>query len=246
MTGAPATRPNTCLRSHSTRYVSVTRGAERRVRALPPRDRPWQRAGRSPSPRAAAVAQLMVRYDPPSGVGVHLHGGDVDGRRRSGQPRGSSLTAAGSRPPIPRGGSPLASPSVSRRPPGASHSALTRDFSVETMGFEPTTPCLQSRCSNQLSYVPVFRDADQHLCHSAASADASTTVAEQITSSLWLPANRRPPPPAQATSKASSRPGCARCGPRTRAPRPSRPTATPPPSSSGSWSPTACPPMPPA
>jgi hypothetical protein len=26
---------------------------------------------------------------------------------------------------------------------------------VETMGFEPTTPCLQSRCSNQLSYVPV-------------------------------------------------------------------------------------------
>ncbi len=26
---------------------------------------------------------------------------------------------------------------------------------VETMGFEPTTPCLQSRCSSQLSYVPV-------------------------------------------------------------------------------------------
>jgi|SoiMethySBSTD1v2_1073268.scaffolds.fasta_scaffold21867_1 hypothetical protein len=25
---------------------------------------------------------------------------------------------------------------------------------VETMGFEPTTPCLQSRCSSQLSYVP--------------------------------------------------------------------------------------------
>ena len=22
------------------------------------------------------------------------------------------------------------------------------------MGFEPTTPCLQSRCSSQLSYVP--------------------------------------------------------------------------------------------
>ena len=26
--------------------------------------------------------------------------------------------------------------------------------SVETMGLEPTTPCLQSRCSSQLSYVP--------------------------------------------------------------------------------------------
>src|SRR5205814_642701 len=27
---------------------------------------------------------------------------------------------------------------------------------VETMGLEPTTPCLQSRCSSQLSYVPEF------------------------------------------------------------------------------------------
>src|SRR5215208_933772 len=25
---------------------------------------------------------------------------------------------------------------------------------VETMGLEPTSPCLQSRCSSQLSYVP--------------------------------------------------------------------------------------------
>jgi hypothetical protein len=29
-----------------------------------------------------------------------------------------------------------------------------RGFPVETMGLEPTTPCLQSRCSSQLSYVP--------------------------------------------------------------------------------------------
>ena len=28
---------------------------------------------------------------------------------------------------------------------------------METIGFEPTTPCLQSRCSSQLSYVPVER-----------------------------------------------------------------------------------------
>ncbi len=25
---------------------------------------------------------------------------------------------------------------------------------VEMMGLEPTTPCLQSRCSSQLSYIP--------------------------------------------------------------------------------------------
>ena len=28
------------------------------------------------------------------------------------------------------------------------------EWVVETMGLEPTTPCLQSRCSSQLSYVP--------------------------------------------------------------------------------------------
>ncbi|GEM_PF-2502983 len=26
---------------------------------------------------------------------------------------------------------------------------------VETQGLEPWTPCLQSRCSSQLSYVPI-------------------------------------------------------------------------------------------
>ena len=31
---------------------------------------------------------------------------------------------------------------------------MTWWFLVETMGIEPTTPCLQSRCSSQLSYVP--------------------------------------------------------------------------------------------
>src|SRR5207249_949721 len=30
---------------------------------------------------------------------------------------------------------------------------------VETMGLEPTTPCLQSRCSSQLSYVPAGRSS---------------------------------------------------------------------------------------
>ena len=33
-------------------------------------------------------------------------------------------------------------------------SLLTRGNMVEMMGLEPTTPCLQSRCSSQLSYIP--------------------------------------------------------------------------------------------
>jgi hypothetical protein len=32
--------------------------------------------------------------------------------------------------------------------------SLTWENSVEMMGLEPTTPCLQSRCSSQLSYIP--------------------------------------------------------------------------------------------
>ncbi len=31
---------------------------------------------------------------------------------------------------------------------------LTWTYGVEMMGLEPTTPCLQSRCSSQLSYIP--------------------------------------------------------------------------------------------
>jgi len=34
---------------------------------------------------------------------------------------------------------------------------------VETMGLEPTTPCLQSRCSSQLSYVPGAVDQRKRL-----------------------------------------------------------------------------------
>ncbi len=30
---------------------------------------------------------------------------------------------------------------------------------VELVGVEPTTPCLQSRCSSQLSYSPFFSKA---------------------------------------------------------------------------------------
>ena len=36
-----------------------------------------------------------------------------------------------------------------------SHIAVTVFRAVEIDGFEPTTPCLQSRCSSQLSYTPI-------------------------------------------------------------------------------------------
>ena len=38
---------------------------------------------------------------------------------------------------------------------GGGHDGGGDDGVVETMGFEPTTPGLQSRCSARLSYVPV-------------------------------------------------------------------------------------------
>ena len=33
---------------------------------------------------------------------------------------------------------------------------MMTSFFVEIVGVEPTTLCLQSRCSSQLSYTPVF------------------------------------------------------------------------------------------
>ena len=45
-------------------------------------------------------------------------------------------------------------PGTARSPPPQRASAI-----VELMGIEPTTPCLQSRCSSQLSYSPVYRSS---------------------------------------------------------------------------------------
>jgi hypothetical protein len=36
------------------------------------------------------------------------------------------------------------------------------------MGLEPTTPCLQSRCSSQLSYVPAFSSMPRRECSPSA------------------------------------------------------------------------------
>ena len=52
-------------------------------------------------------------------------------------------------------GSPDGSPGESDEPGTQRRSRLMPwSHRVETMGLEPTTPCLQSRCSSQLSYVP--------------------------------------------------------------------------------------------
>ena len=46
------------------------------------------------------------------------------------------------------------SPELRRTERTVSALGAVRNRMVETMGLEPTTPCLQSRCSSQLSYVP--------------------------------------------------------------------------------------------
>ena len=46
---------------------------------------------------------------------------------------------------------------------------------VETMGLEPTTPCLQSRCSSQLSYVPGGRPHTSPLTWSERSLTSRET-----------------------------------------------------------------------
>ena len=49
------------------------------------------------------------------------------------------------------------------------------------MGLEPTTPCLQSRCSSQLSYVPETKP------HSTGEIRTLDAVAKDLVEPLWLP-----------------------------------------------------------
>ena len=49
------------------------------------------------------------------------------------------------------------------------------------MGLEPTTPCLQSRCSSQLSYVPETKP------HSTGEIRTLDVVAKDLVEPLWLP-----------------------------------------------------------
>ena len=54
---------------------------------------------------------------------------------------------------------------ISPLPKRKTHSEVSLSgLMVEIVGVEPTTPCLQSRCSSQLSYTPVlFADANMTL-----------------------------------------------------------------------------------
>ncbi len=47
---------------------------------------------------------------------------------------------------------------------------------VETMGLEPTTPCLQSRCSSQLSYVPEGAQRTARDCGSVRNRATASTM----------------------------------------------------------------------
>ncbi len=49
------------------------------------------------------------------------------------------------------------------------------------MGLEPTTPCVQSRCSSQLSYVPETKP------HSTGEIRTLDAVAKDLVEPLWLP-----------------------------------------------------------
>ena len=50
------------------------------------------------------------------------------------------------------------------------------NVAVEMMGIEPTTPCLQSRCSSQLSYIPERARRHSTVTSAAVGSSASTGV----------------------------------------------------------------------
>jgi hypothetical protein len=69
------------------------------------------------------------------------------------------------------------------------------DFCVEMMGLEPTTPCLQSRCSSQLSYIPgdYFRQcASLRFCMGRQEGTMSTGLS--IVDGRRRPSRLRPDP----------------------------------------------------
>ena len=85
--------------------------------------------------------------------------------------------------------------------------AVNRENAVELRGFEPLTPCLQSRCSSQLSYSPESRHrssgrADRRpppvpvAVKEAAAGSAPIPDASPATSATrpdsWLALRRRP------------------------------------------------------
>ena len=57
---------------------------------------------------------------------------------------------------------------------------------VEVVGFEPTTLCLQGRCSSQLSYTPITKK------YSKTAEHPIGTLAPREASIVYLPAELEP------------------------------------------------------
>gem|GEM_PF-6514876 len=53
-------------------------------------------------------------------------------------------------------------------------------YSVEAMGLEPTTSCLQSKCSSQLSYAPVGTHRRRRRCGRSSAARFASPVPEPL------------------------------------------------------------------
>ena len=100
----------------------------------------------------SVLGQVMTV--PPVGVMAGSTGRTDSVHSRPPHPSVASL-AARLQGPLGLNGSQDGSPDPSG--PSEALGRMPRDLRkcpVETIGFEPTTPCVQSRCSSQLSYVP--------------------------------------------------------------------------------------------
>ena len=65
------------------------------------------------------------------------------------------------------------------------------DILVEAMGLEPTTSCLQSRCSSQLSYAPMERDDRTDRLSRATHTRLTISGSDRGTPQLRSPARYR-------------------------------------------------------
>ena len=140
---------------------------------------------RPPSHRVALLLLSLKRQLPPTGD--PCTGGRV---RRC----GASLLQRRARPPGDRsqdrqgsaGEERLVAGVLDRDPPPKLKKPLQmqRLLWVEVMGIEPTTPCLQSRCSSHLSYTPRRR-------HRRGTSNESDPI-YQVDSAIGQGANGRP------------------------------------------------------
>jgi hypothetical protein len=65
---------------------------------------------------------------------------------------------------------------VCERPPEGGRFCLLDRRHMEITGFEPVTPCVQSRCSTRLSYIPVVRSGTHTRRHARDQAQSARRV----------------------------------------------------------------------